>query len=132
MSDEIVQRWRKPALPLAVEDQYTHTTIINGREVLEVKTRWKPEDIERFRLGYVCMNCIEPHEQPFPEKCSLCNYPMRDKQPAEFERAFKGVERDPRAKRIEEGLDRVDETHERNFYVVKNGIVIPRNLRRNT
>lgn len=114
---------------MAVENAVTTATVINGRETLEVKARFKPEDIERFRLGYVCINCFEPHEQPFPERCSLCKYPMKDKQPQEFQRAFKGVERDPRAKRIEEGLDRVDATHERNFYINNSGIVVPRHIK---
>lgn len=129
MSDNrITRRWAKPVIPLAVTDEPTRATVVNGREVLEVSARFRPDDIERFRLGYVCMNCFEPHETPFPENCSLCGYQMRDKQPAEFERCFKGVERDPRAQRIQEGLDRVDDTHERSFYVVKNGIVVPRTV----
>jgi hypothetical protein len=64
-----------------------------------------------------------------PEKCSLCSYPMRARQDEEFRKAFRGEQRDPRAVRIEEGLDRVDDTHERKFYVVKNGILVPKPLK---
>lgn len=127
MSEDYVNaRWRKPVRPMAVEDLTTTATVINGRETLEVKARFTPEDIERFRLGYVCINCFEPHETPLPENCSLCGYAMRDQQPAEFERAFMGVERDPRAVRIEQELDRLDDKHERNFHITKSGIVVPR------
>lgn len=124
--DGITRRWAKPVIPLALEDVPSRATVLNGREVLEVKARFTPDDIERFRLGYVCMNCFEPHESPFPEKCSLCGYAMRDEQPMEFQRAFRGVERDPRAVRIEQELDRVDDTHERRFHTTKTGIIVPR------
>lgn len=128
MQDHIAQRWRKPVRPLAVTDEPTKITVVNGRETQEVSTRLRPEDVDRIRLGYVCIHCWEPHESPFPENCSLCQYPMRDEQQKEFERCFGGTQRDPRAVRIEEGLDRVDDTHERRFHKTKTGIIVPRIL----
>lgn len=53
---------------------------------------------------------------------------MRERQPEDFARKFQGVERDPRAKLIESELDHVDDLHERNFYVTKHGIVVPKGL----
>ena len=48
------------------------------------------ETIQRMFQGYVCMNCLEPQEQPFPEVCQAlklpdgtvvgCYYRMRDRQ----------------------------------------------------
>lgn len=124
--DKLIERWRKPVRPLAITEAPTVITTELGRETQEVKTRFRPEDIERFRTGYCCLRCWEPHETPWPERCAVCRYPIRKEQAAEFARLFKGEERDPRAVRIEEGLDRVDDTHERRFYETKSGIVIPR------
>lgn len=124
--DRVVQRWRKPVKPLAVTEEPTVITTELGRETQEIRTRFRPEDIERFRTGYCCLRCWEPHETPFPEACALCSYPMRSEQAAEFSRLFKGQERDPQAVRIEQGLDRVDDTHERRFHETKTGIIVPR------
>lgn len=126
--DTVTQRWRKPVVPLGVEEESTHYTLVNGRETLEFSARFKPEDIDRFRLGYCCMNCWEPHETPMPEKCSLCSFPMKRQQMEVFLETFKGTKRDPRAARIESELDRVDDKHERNFYVVRNGILVPKTI----
>lgn len=127
--NKITQRWRKPVKPMAVSDAPTVITTALGRETQEIHTRFRPEDIGRMKAGYVCINCWEPHEQPYPDECSVCRYPMKARQAADFEQAFKGKQRDPRAERLEQGLDRVDDQHERNFYVTKSGIVVPASIR---
>lgn len=127
-NDFLVARWRQPVIPLAVTDEPTVVSVLNGKERVEIRTRFKPADIERFRTGYCCLECWEPHEHPFPEQCSLCGYRMRDRQAADFARLFKGPERDPRAVRLEQEQDRVDDTHERNFHVTTSGIVIPKGV----
>lgn len=123
-----LERWRRPVIPLAVADDDAAVTNELGRTTTNFTARFKPEDIERFRTGYCCLQCWEPHQRPFPKRCSLCGYPMRSEQAFDFQALFVGVERDPKAVRIEEGLDRVDDTHERNFYELKNGIVVPRGV----
>lgn len=125
--DRITQRWRKPPTVMAVDDDLSRVDYVTGRPTSSIKMRYHPDDVERLKLGYLCF-CGEPQETPFPEKCGLCGYPMRERQRADFQEAFKGEERDPRAVRIEEGLDRVDDTHERRFHVTKSGIVIPRSI----
>lgn len=124
---EIKQRWKKPVKPLAVKDTYEWATADLGRPTLDFTARFHPDDIDRIRLGYVCIRCWEPHESPMPEACSLCGYPMRAEQSVQFEKSFRGVERDPRAELIEKELDRVDDKHERNYHVTKTGIVVPTN-----
>ena len=126
--DTITRRWAKPVVPLHIQAEDTHYTIVNGRETLEISGRFTKDDIERFRLGYCCINCWEPHESPMPENCSLCRFAMKKQQAEVFRQTFAGVQRDPRALRIEEGLDRVDDTHERNFYETNSGIIVPRTL----
>lgn len=125
MESEIKQRWRKPVTALAVDDTFEWATSDLGRATLDYKARFAPEQIERFRLGYVCLECWEPHESPFPEKCSLCGYGMRAWQNEDFARKFQGVERDPRAKLIERELDALDDKHERNYHTTNSGIVVP-------
>lgn len=129
MSDDaVVQRWRKPVKPLAVKDDYDWAAADLGRATLDYSARFSADDKERIRLGYVCINCWEPHEDAFPAKCSLCGFPMREQQREEFEHKFQGVERDPRAVLIEKELDKLDDKHERNYYVTNSGIVVPGGL----
>lgn len=127
--DRLHERWREPVIPLAIRDDYDTISLDAGRPTLDVQMRFKPSDIERIRLGYVCIDCLEPHEHAFPESCGLCGFPMREFQREDFDRKFKGLERDPRAVTIEAGLNRVDDNHERNFYELKNGIVVPRTVK---
>ena len=50
-----------------------------------------PETIDRIREGRRCIQCGEDQEaMSFPEACSLCGFPMKDKQSEQFERDFLG------------------------------------------
>lgn len=122
------ERWRQPVIPLAVRDDETTVTTETGRPTLDVQMRFRLSDIERMRQGYVCINCLEPHEKPSPVACLLCGYPMRDRQAQDFAAKFKGLERDPKTVAIEQGLERVDDKHERNFYESTHGILIPKGI----
>lgn len=123
--DRIVERWRKPAVPMQVADDPSMIDDGVGRFTQGIKFRLHPDDVERVRTGYVCMNCLEPHEAAWPPRCSVCGYPIRTQQPTDFQEAFGGVERDRKAQNIREGLDRVDDTHERRFHTTKTGIIVP-------
>lgn len=130
MSENVIRnRWRKPVKVLAVEDTTEWATADLGRPTLDYRMRVDQESTERFRLGYVCLNCMEPHESPFPDKCSLCGYEMKTRQPEDFSKRFRGTERDPRAALIERELDRVDDVHERRFYKTKGGVVVPKSVK---
>ena len=126
--DFVKQRWRKPVTALVAEDTVGWATADLGRPVLDYSARFPAEQVERFRLGYACLECWEPHEEPFPRKCSLCGYGMRAWQSEDFARKFQGTERDPRAKLLERELDRVDDTHERNYYTTNSGIVVAKGI----
>lgn len=123
--DHVTQRWRKPPKVLAIEDDLSRVDYVAGRPTASIRMRLHPDDVERLRLGRLCF-CGEPHEEPFPEKCIVCGYPSRERQRQDFEEAYGGVERDRRAVTIEQGLDRVDDTHERRFHKTKTGIIVPK------
>ena len=126
--DKVTQRWRAPVTALAVKDTPDFATADLGRATLDYEARFSPDQIDRFRLGYACLECWEPHESPFPEACSLCGYEIRARQGGDFARKFKGVERDPRAVLIEKELDALDDKHERRFHTTKTGLVVPRSI----
>lgn len=124
-----MERWRKPVIPDAVADLPEDVSFEAGRPTQELRVRHSPETIARMKLGYVCVRCWEPHEEAFPVRCSVCQFPMRAEQAAEFHSNFVGAERNPRAVRIEKGLDDLDDRHERNFHVNKLGIIVPYSLK---
>jgi hypothetical protein len=85
------ERWRKPAKIEAIEPGSDGTTVtIAGRRYAEPDKTYDSETVERIRLGYICIQCLEPHEQPLPEYCSLCGFEMRLLQPLKFAEDFKG------------------------------------------
>lgn len=82
---EMDERWRRPLKVHAVmEDVEAYNTEIgpNGVEHLVRATKWviDEESMARLRMGYACLNCMEPFPEPFPARCSLCNYAVAENQ----------------------------------------------------
>jgi hypothetical protein len=88
------------------------------------------ETIEQYRQGYRCLACHGVQDEPFPEVCKsrdvkggtwACGYRMRDDQARRFEAEYGG-----------EGywgptpLDVFEEEREREAWVPKDGIYLPR------
>jgi hypothetical protein len=87
----LAEQWRHWEAPLSVEpvpDQGLY--LPDGRILGETQIVWSEDEIERFRAGYKCVNCLEPQEQSWPENCPLCGYPMRTEQASFFARQFAG------------------------------------------
>lgn len=74
------ERWRKAADIGAVEHDPTNVLIIGGRPLLDADVTVSTETLERMKSGYMCAQCFEPHEKPFPETCIVCGFPMRNMQ----------------------------------------------------
>ena len=85
------ERWRTWEEPLDIEPINQATELADGRVLGENQITWSAEQIERFRSGYKCLNCLEPQEQAWPEHCPVCGYPMRTHQAEFFAREYTGV-----------------------------------------
>ena len=48
------------------------------------------EDFGRLAAGYVCLNCLEDLDTPFPDACPICGYGMREHQTRELNQHFEG------------------------------------------
>lgn len=123
--DTVVARWRKPATVMAVSTDVNRTSSDAGRPQLGVSIRLHPDDVERVRQGYLCLKCLEPSQERFPEKCKVCGYAMKLYQAEDFAKTYGGVERNPRAVLIESELEKLDDKHERNFWAPKPTIIVP-------
>jgi hypothetical protein len=82
----VSERWRKPVLLVGIESSLD-TMTIGTRVYRDYEYIMKREDWDRIREGYVCIQCFEPHETPFPERCPLCGTTAREQReriPQEF------------------------------------------------
>jgi hypothetical protein len=108
----MIERWAVPVIPIGIEEsgkvlrigeiQYDFTCFI-----------LKEEDVERIRLGYVCLKCLEPHPKPFPERCLLCGFPMQLLQEQVFEHMYGGEVRVGPRTTLEEEMEIAKEMVER-------------------
>ncbi len=48
------------------------------------------DDIEMFRQGYKCIDCLELLDQAFPESCFVCGFPVKEEQAEVFSERFAG------------------------------------------
>jgi len=88
-----MERWRKPPVILGIEEDPGFVTDEeDGRTFGGLRITTDAETTERIRLGYICARCFQVHEEPYPEQCSLCRFPMRSSQGEWFRRMFRGVE----------------------------------------
>lgn len=111
------ERWRQPAIPLALEPVDQGITLPDGRELAVAAPVLSPADIERARAGYLCLKCLEPFERPWPVRCNVCGAPIRAEQAAYFAREFGGdVQLGPKTSLDDElsGLDERRQEEERN------------------
>lgn len=87
----IHERWADPVIPYDVEER-SSALIIDGHVYEFPMFILMPDDLERIRLGYVCLRCLHAHEQPYPDQCHNegCRFPMRSGQDKIFERLYIG------------------------------------------
>lgn len=109
----MTERWRKPVIPVGI-DHSAHAYSSDGhgwRKHLD----WilTPEDFERVKEGYVCINCMEPHETPFPEACLVCGFRMREEQAKMIAFEYEGEKYIGPSTTTREEMDKLQEENER-------------------
>jgi len=82
----------RPVIALAVEESTDELVFFeDGREprspVLFHLTEY---DVGRIQAGYVCLQCKEDLDTPFPDECPVCRYRMSERQAEDFAKQFKG------------------------------------------
>ena len=83
----------------------------------------KDEDVTRIANGHVCLNCQEPFESPYPEKCPVCKYPCRKQQAVDFQAMYQGKE-DP-VTSLDEHRARFAEEDARAAHTAGSQILVP-------
>jgi len=128
-----MERWRKPVIPIAIEEEPSQVVTIDiatGEQERRIYRDYQlvlsDEDVERLRQGYVCINCQEPFEKPFPVTCSLCGFAVREEQPLVFARSYRGSE--PAQVSLRDKIAALDEAEERKAHVSGSKIWLPRGV----
>lgn len=127
---------RCPAVPVATEEDPDHVVVTaDGQIRRHYNQIFSDRDTERIRTGYCCINCGESQygqdECPFPEKCWLCGFEMRERQLARFAQEFVGTIRVGPSTSIEDELAIAEEMvarERRKALISVPSIVIPRSF----
>lgn len=109
----MVERWRRPVIPYGVEHAPGEYSSDGYRMRKHVNWMLSQEDFDRVKEGYVCINCMEPHEQPFPEKCLVCSFPMRAEQRKMVAWEYQGEKHLGPSTTMRQELDRLAEEKEK-------------------
>lgn len=72
MSGELVpiERWRRPAKILDAVEGDALVQMGDDREMVQVNVSVDADTLQRMFEGRICINCLEPLEEPFPEVCN--------------------------------------------------------------
>lgn len=81
----------------------------DDRTFRDVEVTYPPDVSEAIRTGYMCMECQEPQLQPFPLKCSLCGFEMRERQPLKWMMEFEGTRHVGPDKPLREHLEELEQ-----------------------
>jgi hypothetical protein len=120
----VSERWSKPATIYDAVEGDTLVQMPGGELMIQAEISVDEETVQRMRSGYICIMCIEPQEKPFPEKCVLCGYHMRDRQSHDLSTKRNSLNEVWVGSRInkEDEIARMDEHYE---YERRTGIVLP-------
>jgi ribosomal protein L37E len=94
----------RPALPVLATEDLTRVRVDTrtGTQYQELELVYTEYDIGRIKEGYCCIECGEAQVRPFPPKCSVCGFPMKDEQTRQFGLQFDGVTTTGQYKSLEE------------------------------
>ena len=93
---EMVEGSRVPLPKFLVEDDTSGLwTPHRGRVQRGAKIILLPETLAAMKAGWICLRCMEPQEEAFPEICGsppemACDYPIRERQLRDIEQEYEG------------------------------------------
>ena len=127
-------RWRRPAVTYDAVEGDTLVQMPSGEVMVNAKITADADTIERLFQGYLCKNCLEPQEVPFPEVCEAlklpdgrvvgCYYRMRANQLRDLEMEYGSLEEVRIGSRVKMA-DEVERLKQMNDYEKRTGIVLP-------
>lgn len=109
-------------------DVDSYMVMPDGRQMQRPLFGLTEEQVERIRLGYICLQCLEVHDAPFPDECAVCHFPMREKQAQQFAEDFRGAIRFGPQTTDEEEYAIAEEMIQKDAYdrATKLGLIFPK------
>jgi hypothetical protein len=130
----VTERWRKEANVLDVVTGDTLVQMPSGELMVQANVAVDDETIERMFQGYLCMNCLEPQEIPFPEVCQAlklpsgevvgCFYRMRERQLWDLANKYGSLEEVKVGSRVKIS-DELERMRQMADYESRTGLVLP-------
>jgi hypothetical protein len=124
----VSERWAKPATIYDAVEGDTLMQMPGGELMIQAEVSVDEETVQRMRSGYICIMCLEPQKDPFPKKCALCGYHMRDRQSYDLSTKRNSLNEVWVGSRINtaDEIARMDEHYE---YERRTGIILPDNVK---
>jgi hypothetical protein len=129
-----MDRWRKPANILDCVEGDTLVAMPSGDVMVNAKVTVDDDTLQRMFAGYVCKNCFEPQEVPFPEMCEAqklpdgqvvgCFYKMRDNQLRDLHMQYGSLEEVDLRPRVNKA-DELERLRELDAYEERTGMRLP-------
>lgn len=119
----------RAVIPQATDlDPEAVTVFPDGRVMQKTTFGLTREQVERIRAGYTCIKCLEDFDTAYPDECSVCHFPMRERQQEEFAKDFRGEIRYGPSTTLDEERGIMNEMREREAYerAIRLGISIPK------
>lgn len=93
-----------------------------GRIQKNVTATFQPEVVAAIKAGEICLRCLEPQDEPFPDICTSppemgCSYPIRDRQIMDVAMEFEGDRHLGPARPITEFLEEQDLRREKRKFI---------------
>jgi hypothetical protein len=130
----VSERWDKPATVYDVVEGDMLVQMPSGELMVQAEVSTDEETIQRMFAGYLCMNCLEPQEVPFPEVCNAlklpdgtvvgCYYKMRERQLRDLHMKHGSLKEVWVGSRIDKG-DEIARMNEMYEYEERTGILLP-------
>jgi hypothetical protein len=130
----VTERWRRPAKTFDAVEGDTLVLMPSGETMVNAKVAVDEDTLQRMFEGYVCKNCLEPQEVPFPEVCEAlklpdgrvvgCYYRMRACQLRDLHMEYGSLEEVRIGGRINKA-DEIERLREIDKYESRTGIVLP-------
>ena len=109
-------------------DVDSFTRLADGRNVQGHIFGLTEEQVERVRLGYICIKCLEALDSAFPDFCPVCKFPMNKHQMEEYAKTYRGDIKFGPSTTIEEEYAIAEETIAREAYDKARdlGLILPK------
>ena len=121
-------RTGRPIIPTASDiDPESVTVMPDGRVFQRTVFGLTEEQVDRMRAGYTCVKCMEDHDAAYPTQCSVCKFPMAEKQAEEFAKDFRGEIRFGPSTTLDEerGIMNEMRDRERHNRLREAGVILP-------